>query len=308
MELRHLRYFVAVAEELHFGHAAEHLHISQPPLSKQIRRLEAELGVELFWRNRRRVELTRAGRLLLANALPLLSEADRIQTLMRRAGQGMVGQLGVGFVGSASYEALPQILRAFRDRYPDVELNLDEQTTADQVELLREGRIDVGLVRPPVTDKSIKLTPLVTEQLIAALPDSHPLAARKSIAVSELSGEPFVCLPRRLRASLYDDMFSVCRQAGFTPNVVQEAEEMQTIISLVSAGIGVSLAPAAVETFQRPHVVYRPLRGPNANLELALAQRSIDHSMLVQQFRDVAQAATRRERQPTATGAVRAAG
>lgn len=288
MELRHLRYFVAVAEELHFGHAAEHLHISQPPLSQQIRRLEAELGVELFMRNRRRVALTRAGRLLLANALPLLREAERVQTLMTRAGQGLVGQLDIGFVGSAGYEALPQILRAFRDRYPDVELNLDEQTTAEQVESLNAGRIDVGLVRPPVIDGSIKLMPLMTEQLIAALPDSHRLASRKWISVSDLAEEPFVCLPRRLRASLYDDVFSVCAQAGFTPSVVQEAEGMHTIISLVSAGIGVSLAPAAVEIFQHPHVVYRQLRGLNANLELALAQRSNDNSLLVEQFRDVA--------------------
>src|SRR5436309_10286813 len=150
MELRHLRYFVAVAEELHFGRAAARLHIAQPPLSQQILRLEAELGVELLRRNRRSVRLTDAGRLLLEQSRPLLAQADHVEQLLRQASAGEVGRLAVGFVGSASYEALPRILREFRDRHPQVELRLDELTTAGQVAALNAGRIDVGLVRPPV--------------------------------------------------------------------------------------------------------------------------------------------------------------
>jgi DNA-binding transcriptional LysR family regulator len=289
MELRHLRYFVAVAEELHFGRAAARLHIAQPPLSQQIRRLEAELGVELFRRNRRRVELTDAGRLLLEQARPLLRDADRIRTTLGRAGRGEVGTLRVGFVGSATYETLPPILRAFRDRYPDVELTLQEGTTNELIDALAAGRIDVGLVRPPLLPAAaVELTPLVTERLVAVLPDSHPLAAGEAIEVAALADEAFVFLPRTLGASLYEDVVGVCRQAGFTPNVVQEADETQTIISLVSAGIGISLLPAAVELFQRPHVVYKPLIGPNVDLELTLACRREDTSPLVERFREVA--------------------
>src|SRR4051812_41930313 len=163
MELRHLRYFAAVAEELHFGRAAARLHIAQPPLSQQIRRLEAELGVELFRRNRRRVELTDAGRLLLDQARPLLRDADRIEATMRRAGQGEVGRLRVGFVGSATYEVLPLTLRASRAPHPDAEPPPHEQLSSDLFEARRAGRADAGLARPPlVPDASIELTPLLT--------------------------------------------------------------------------------------------------------------------------------------------------
>jgi DNA-binding transcriptional LysR family regulator len=288
MELRHLRYFVAVAEELHFGRAAARLHIAQPPLSQQILRLEAELGVELLRRNRRSVQLTDAGRLLLEQSRPLLAQADHLEQLLRQAGAGEVGRLAVGFVGSASYEALPRILREFRDRHPQVELRLDELTTAGQVAALNAGRIDVGLVRPPVGDSSLELTPLVEERLVAALPDSHPLARRKRVRVAALAEEPFVLVPRRLGTGLYDDVLAVCREAGFSPHVVQEASEMQTIVSLVSAGIGVSLVPESVETFSPPRVAYRPLSGPNASLEIALAHRPGERSPLVERFREVA--------------------
>jgi DNA-binding transcriptional LysR family regulator len=293
MELRHLRYFVAVAEELHFGRAAARLHIAQPPLSQQIRRLESELGVELLRRNRRTVQLTDAGRLLLEQSRPLLAQAERIEQLLGEAAGGEVGRLGIGFVGSASYEALPRILRAFRSRFPNVELRLEELTTAGQASALAAGRIDVGLLRTPVGDPSLELTPLVEERLVVALPDSHALAARKRVPVAALAGEPFVLVPRQLGTGLYDDVLAVCRAAGFSPNVVQEANEMQTIVSLVSAGIGVSLVPESVETFSPPRVAYRPLTGPNASLEIALAHRQAERSPLVARFREVAKAAFR---------------
>jgi DNA-binding transcriptional LysR family regulator len=290
MELRHLRYFVAVAEELHFGRAAERLHIAQPPLSQQIRRLETELGVELFRRNRRRVRLTDAGRLLLEQSRPLLAQADDLERLLGRAGAGEIGRLTIGFVGSASYQVLPAVLHEFRNRFPEVELRLEEGTTEEQVPALLSGRIDVGLVRPPVADDAIKLTPLVTERLIAALPEGHPLAKRATVPVAALAQEPFVLTPRRI-TGLYEDVIGVCRAAGFSPQVVQEASEWQTIIGLVSAGIGVSLVPESVATFRRPRVAYRPLRGPNASLEIAIAQRRDDRSPLVAQFREVARTA-----------------
>jgi DNA-binding transcriptional LysR family regulator len=292
VNLRRLHYFVTVAEELHFGRAAERLHIAQPPLSQQIRRLETELNVELLRRNRRRVQLTDAGRLLLERARPLLAEADRIEDLLRQAGAGEVGRLRIGFVGTASYATLPAILRAFHERFPEVELDLEELTTGPQVAALNAGHLDVGLVRPPVEDPSLRLTPLVQEELLAALPDSHPLARLASVPVQALAPEPFILFLREHGTGLYDDIITVCRQAGFSPTIVQETNDTQTIVSLVSAGLGVALLPASIANFPHPRVVYKPLRGPNASLEIALAEHRLDPSPLVTHFRAVAQDVT----------------
>jgi len=291
MELRHLRYFVAVAEELHFGRAARRLHIAQPPLSQQIRRLEAELGTELLRRSRRRVELTEPGRLLLEHARPLIADADGLEGLVRRAAGGEVGRLAVGFVGSATYRALPALVRAFRDRVPDVDLVLTELTSTPQVAALRARQIDVGIVRPPVVEDGLLLEPLVEESLVAAVSDAHPLAGRRRIAVAALADEPFVLFPRDVGTGLYDDVAGVCRAAGFEPRVVQQAGDMQTIVSLVSAGIGVSLVPASVTALKLPGVAYRELDGENAILALALASRRDDGSPLVTRFREVAREA-----------------
>jgi DNA-binding transcriptional LysR family regulator len=293
VELRPLRSFLVLAEELHFGRAARRLHISQPPLSRQIRRLEDELGVELLRRTRRSVQLTDAGRLLVEQGRPLVDQAERVEELVRRAGAGEVGRLAVGFVGSATYETLPAIVRAFRDLAPGVELRLEELTTAPQVAALRAGQIDVGLVRPPVDGGRLRLTPLVEERLVAALPDTHPLAGRTRVRAAALADDPFVLFPRQIGSGLYDDVLGVCRAAGFGPRVVQEAGDMQTIVSLVSAGIGVSLVPSSVAVFRPPGVVYRDLDGPNATLALALAERLDERSPLVARFREAACAAMR---------------
>jgi DNA-binding transcriptional LysR family regulator len=291
VNLRRLGYFVAVAEELHFGRAAERLHMAQPPLSQQIRRLEAELGVELFRRNRRRVQLTDAGRLLLKRGRPLLAEADRIEELLRRASAGEVGRLRIGFVGTASYVTLPAILRAFHERFPEVELQLEEMPTGPQVAALHAGHLDVGLVRPPVEDPSLRLTPLVKEELLAALPDTHPLARLASVPVQALAPEPFILFLREHGTGLYDDIIAVCHEAGFRPRIVQETHDTQTIVSLVSAGFGVALLPASIANFPRPRVVYKRLRGPNASLEIALAEHLDAPSPLAAHFRAIAQSA-----------------
>jgi DNA-binding transcriptional LysR family regulator len=291
MELRHLRYFVAVAEELHFGRAARRLHIAQPPLSQQIRRLEAELGTELLRRNRRRVELTEPGRVLLEHARPLLADADGLVRLVRRAAGGEVGRLRVAFVGSATYRALPALVRAFRERLPDVDLVLSERTTTPQLAALRARQIDVGIVRPPVPGDDLLLEPLVSESLVAAVSDDHPLAAHARIAAADLAAEPFVLFPRAVGSGLYDDVAGVCRAAGFEPHVVQQADDMQTIVSLVAAGVGVSLVPASVTALQLPGVAYRELDGPNATLALVLATRRDEGSPLVARFRATAREA-----------------
>ncbi len=288
VELRHLRYFVAVAEELHFGRAAQRLHISQPPLSQQIRRLEDELGVQLFRRNRRGVALTGAGRLLLTSARPLLADALRLERVMAEASRSAHGILRIGFVSSASYELLPAILRSFQAQYASVELSLQEATTEQQVAALLASRIDVGLLRPPVPDPQLELTSLVEERLFVALPASHPLRAQTTIPIAELAGEPFVFFPRRVGGSLYDDVLAACRQAGFTPDVVQEASELQTVISLVSAGIGVSLVPGSATALRQSDVVYRRVADTDASTAIAVSRRSDDDSTLVLELRRIA--------------------
>lgn len=271
MELRHLRYFVAVAEELHFGRAAERLRMAQPPLSQQIKRLEEELGVELLRRTKRRVELTEAGEAFLREASLALSQVDVAAEAARRADRGETGTLSVGFVGSAAYEVLPEILKAFRERYPEVEVGLEELTTAQQVRALGEGRIEVGFVRPPVGEDGLEVETVLREPLVAVLPSDHPLSGQEDVSLGALAEEPFVMTPRRLGPSFYDRIVGACREAGFSPRVVQEAIQMQTIIGMVAAGIGVALVPASEGNLSRRGVVYKPIHDEGLEVELAMA-------------------------------------
>src|SRR3954453_15892050 len=202
MELRHLRYFVAVAEELHFGRAARRLQLAQPPLSRQIQGLEQELGVRLLERTKRHVELTPAGKVFLEHARKLLTEADHAVAAARRAARGEIGRLAIGFVGAATYSALPELLRVFHTRFPDVELVLYEMTSAHQHDALREGRIEVGFVRPAIPDDTLARRVARGEPLVAALPAGHRLARRdEPIPLSDLAGEPFILFPRDPRPS-----------------------------------------------------------------------------------------------------------
>src|SRR5687768_4355925 len=196
MELRHLRYFVAVAEELHFGRAAVRLHIAQPPLSMQIKQLEGELGFRLFQRTNRKVEITQAGALFLDDVRELLAELDRSVASAKRVARGESGWLGIGFVGSATYAVLPAALQRFRKDHPDVELVLRELVTAKQAQALREGRIHVGLARPAIDEEGIDSEVILHEPLVAALPDSHRLARKAGIRVEDLAAEPFILFPR----------------------------------------------------------------------------------------------------------------
>jgi DNA-binding transcriptional LysR family regulator len=277
IELRHLRYFVAVAEELHFGRAAEKLYIAQPPLSQQIKQLEQSMGVELFIRNRRRVRLTEAGHVFLEQARRTLAQADYAVQAAQRAATGESGRLEVGFVSSATYhDVIPNIIRAFRDKHPDAVLALHELTSAEQVQALRDRQIDVGFVRPPIGDDTVTLESVLYEPFVAALPSSHALSNAPEISLSALSADPFVMLPRHLNLSLYDQIVTLCQQSGFSPRVAQEAVQLQTISSLVAAGIGVSLVPASVQNLRRSGVVYKRLRGVSARIEIAAAYREDD--------------------------------
>lgn len=287
MELRHLRYFVAVAEELHFGRAAEKLHIAQPPLSQQIRRLEEELGVRLFERTRRRVQLTHAGHAFLEQARHTLAQAAQAIRVARKADQGEVGQLAVGFVDSAVYHALPPVLREFRERFPQVELVLRELGAADQFQLLHDGRLHAGFVRSSIDDPALTQKTLFDEPLIAALPRTHELARRESVCLRDLSADPFVIFPRALGAGFYDQIVSLCRKAGFSPRVVQEANEMQTIVSLVAAGIGVAVVPASIRNLRMEGVVYLNIRKPLARTAMTVAWRRDDSSPVLKAFQQV---------------------
>ena len=284
MELRHLRYFVAVAEELHFGQAAARLHVAQPPLSRQIQLLERELGVSLFIRRNRRVELTTAGEVFLEGARQTLATAEIAAHDAQRAERGEIGRLALGFVGSAAYAVLPSLLRAFRVRYPEVELSLQAMTTQEQVAAFQQRRIQAGILRPPVGERMLALHTVVREPLVVALPESHALARHERVPLAALADEPLILYPRADGPGVHDAIVNLCRQAGFTPRIVQEAGEMQTIAGLVAGGIGIALVIAAFEYLHSWGVTYRPVANDIPSWELALAWRHDEVSTVVRAF------------------------
>lgn len=275
VELRLLRYFVAVAEELHFGRAAERLGISQPPLSQQIQHLENILGVELFHRTKRRVQLSEPGKVFLERARSVLEDAATAVAEVRQAARGEAGRLAVGMVPSATYEdVIPGAVRLFREKFPDVQLALHEWNTAEQVELLRRGELHVGFVRPPLKDVGLRLETVTRDPLIAALPEAHRLASRKVVSVGDLAEDAWVMLPPDRGLGFHDLVIDVCREAGFSPRVAQEATQIHTLVALVAAGLGVTLAPGAVSNLRRRGVVYLPLadEAPTARIAACYLQ------------------------------------
>jgi len=284
VELRHLRYFVAVAEELHFGRAAVRLHIAQPPLSQQIRHLEEELGVTLLSRTNRRVELTNAGRVFLVEARRTIDQAAHAMRMAQRAHRGQAGRLVIGFV--VSTVVLPDVLRVFRARQPGVDLGLHQLTSARQVVALREGRLDVGFVRLPLVAPDLQTEVAYQEPIVIVTAKEHPVARRRRVSLAMLGGEPFILWPRSEGAGFHDQVIGLCRAAGFSPHVVQEATEMQTIINLVAAGIGVSLVPRSVAHPRRSDVAIHPLRGATAQARLAIVWRRGDDSPVMAAFLD----------------------
>jgi DNA-binding transcriptional LysR family regulator len=296
MELRHLRYFLAVAEELHFRRAATRLHISQPPLSQQIRALERELGVTLLERNRRRVTLTAAGEGFRDDARAILAAVERASEHARHVARGSLGSLSIGFVGSAMFSpTLPDILREFRSGHPDVELVLRELPTTAQLHALVGGELDVGVIRGPVAESEIdprlELMTIQRERLVAALPAAHRLAARRRLRAEDLRGEAFVILARRESPGLYASLAATMGAAGGVPDDVLEVAEMQTIISLVAGGFGVSLVPASVGQVDRSGVAFRPITKASAMIELSVAWRAGPGSPVRDAFLAVVRAA-----------------
>jgi DNA-binding transcriptional LysR family regulator len=258
-DLRRLRYFVAVAEELHFGRAARRLNLSQPPLSVQIRTLEREVGTPLLIRTQRRVELTEAGRVLLDDARRLLEQAEAAVVHVRRAAAGAIGRLAIGFVSTVDYSILPPLIRRFRQKRPGIALKLLELTGDRQQALLQSGELDLGLSILPSPTAGLTMRPVFREPLIAAVPANHRLAGRRRTALRSLAQEPFIQFPRELAPGLYDLAIAACQKAGFTPHLAQEAIQMQTILGLVAAGLGVALVPQCMSKLQRPDVRYLAL-------------------------------------------------
>ncbi|HEX8983935.1 MAG TPA: LysR family transcriptional regulator [Bryobacteraceae bacterium] len=295
VELRLYRYFTAVAEALHFGRAAEALGIAQPPLSQQIRLLERQLGTELLLRTKRRVELTETGRVFLEQARQVLQAAAQAEDAARRAARGEVGRLAIGMVSSATYEDLiPAAVLRFRERFPEVALELQERTTNEQVELLHRGTIQIGFVRPPVQDASITLEVVKREPLVIALPSAHRLAKQAKVAVADLAAEAWILLPPELGLGFYDLVLGVCLRAGFTPRTSHAAAQIHTMISLVAAGLGVTIVPASVRNLRRPGVVYRETLEEAPMAETAAAYLASSRSAVLENFLRAVRSAARR--------------
>lgn len=309
-DLRQWRYFVAVADERHFGRAAERLSMTQPPLSQAIRALEDALGVALFARTKRSVELTAVGAALLPDVRRLIAAADALPPLAQSLARGEAGSLALAFVSTADYGLLPQLLREFGARYPHVRLQLAEATSDVQIEELVAGRIDAGLVIPPVPPRhaaSLSYLPVLREPLIVAMPaeaaevaevadaaDAADAAADAPVRIADIASLPLVIFPRRLAPGFYDIITGCYGAAGVTPRIGQEAIQMQTIVSLVSAGMGVALVPQSLRNLRRTGVVYRALADPAPVVETGLVWRTDDVSPVLAGFIDVVRGAARR--------------
>jgi DNA-binding transcriptional LysR family regulator len=288
IELRHLRYFVAVAEELHFGRAALRLNLAQPPLSQQIRKLEDLLGYPLFVRTSRSVSLTNAGEALLQRARRMLRNVQRDIDEIRSIGHGDVGSLHVGFVGSAMLTMLPQVLRSYGEAHPRVKLHLHESFTAMVTEGLENGSLDAGILRDGDPLKGFEVITLFSEPFLAVVPATHPCAKQKNISVASLRHDPFVYYPRTAGTRAYEKPLTLCEEHGFRPQIVQEASHWLSILSLVGAGLGVTLAPACVRRIATEDVVCLPLRGAKAVSNIELSWLAGDTRPIVERFKQIA--------------------
>jgi DNA-binding transcriptional LysR family regulator len=287
VELRHLRYFVAVAEERHFGRAAERLHMAQPPLSQQIRQLEDELGVRLLDRTTRRVELTAAGSAYLRRARALLAGVDDAGEEVRRVAAGLQGRLVVGCVGSATYSLLPALARRLHEELPDVDVSFrGEMLGPQQAAALLDREIDLALLRPPVDEPSLRLSRVREERLIVALPDGHRLASRRRLGVADLRGEDLVVHTAR-GSVMYGAVVALFRDAGFEPRIRHEVAETSTLVTFVAAGLGVAVVPEPVSELGIRGTTYRPLVARDARIDLVAAVRADDDSPALARAQEV---------------------
>jgi DNA-binding transcriptional LysR family regulator len=293
VELRHLRYLVAVAEELHFGRAAIRLNISQPPLSQQIRQLEEELGVRLFQRTKREVHLTEAGKRVVDEAYQVLGQIDHFARVAAKAGEGEIGHLSVGVPGGGS-EILIETLKYVAKRYPAVRIELQYLTTGMQIEALREGRIHVGFLNLPVHEPALTIETVRKEPLAIAMPKGHPLARYESIPLSELKDQRVIMFLRRVAPGLHDEITTMCRNAGFSLNAIHETDNVNASLTLVSAELGISFCAPSIRNCW-PDLVFRPVRS-SVCIEQAVAYRREVQSPVLGIFLDVLRRTARRKK------------
>jgi DNA-binding transcriptional LysR family regulator len=283
MELRHLRYFRAVAEELHFGRAADRLHIAQPPLSQQIRQLERELGVTLLVRSTRRVELTPAGQAYLRRAVAILDAVKDAGEQAQRIAAGVEGRLAIGCVGSATYSLLPRLVRALREALPGVEVSVrGEMLAPAQIAALLAGEIDLALLRPPVEESGVMLETVRRDRLLVALPEGHELASRDQLRIGDLRDEEFVAHAGHGRSVMNSVLTAMCADAGFVPRVRHEVEETSTLVTLVAAGLGVAIVPDPTAALDIAGVRYRPLVPDRLGVDLVAARAVQGNSALIE--------------------------
>ncbi len=284
MELRQLRYFVTVARELHFAKAAERLQITQPALSKQIRVLETELGIELFIRTKRTVKLTKAGEVFFEQAQQLLQQAEKAIKLAKSTASGEVGRLTIGFTVTATYTVLPELIGRFRVRYPQVEVQMLELCTEAQVKALNRGEIDLGFLHPPIDSRGLELYPILTEEFVAVLPRQHHLCSKNLLSLSDLAEESFILHPRSEGPFLYDGFLNLCRQAGFQPQIAKEIDNHQTRVCFVAAGMGITFIPVGLQPLVSNNLICKSMEDLPFKLELAAAWRSFPDLTVLQEF------------------------
>ncbi|MCA7012304.1 LysR family transcriptional regulator [Dickeya dadantii] len=273
IELRHLRYFVAVAEELHFGRAAEKLHISQPPLSQQIQALEEQIGAQLLERNNRNVRLTQAGELFLKEAWAIINQVNQAAERAARIQRGEIGELNIGFTSSAPFvKQVSRSLLQFRQSYPEVHIQMLEINTKQQIEPLLDGKLDLGVMRNNPLPETLRHQLLLHEPMVAVVHEEHPLATAPGghISIQQLANEPFVFFAREVGTALYDEVLTLLKKYGITPYITQEVGEAMTIIGLVSSGLGVSLLPASFRRIRVDGVKYLSLQEKDAISEMWL--------------------------------------
>ena len=300
MELRHLRYVVTLAETLHFGRAAERLHLSQPPLSHQIRQLEDELQVKLFHRTKRQVQLTEAGRMFVQEARVILAQAAHASNLASRLNQGEVGQLTVGVAGPADAQIFVDILHEFAVRYPKVRIVLRNLSSLDQTQAIKEGRMDVGFVALPVDDAGLATETVLRQPILIALRPDHRLATRERVPLTALADEPHIMFARSNAPRFFDAVLAACREAGFSMNIAHEVDNLYTACALVAAGLGVCFVPAGVQDGRsKSSMVLRPVvPALHIEMEIALAYKPQSTSDLVPLFVDVVKEVVQRQARP----------
>jgi DNA-binding transcriptional LysR family regulator len=283
MELRHLRYFVAAAEELHFRRAAERLGIAQPALSQQIQQLEQEIEALLFHRLTRGVELTDAGRAFVEDARIILDHVEQAKAKAQRVARGDQGMIRIGFTGSASFNPLvPGVIQDYRARFPGIAISLIESGSSQLVDSLRAGRVDAAFIRSPSREvDGLFVVSIIEEEMLIALPSRHDLAASASLSLEALSGEPFILFPRANSPEVFDNIVLACRRAGFSPKIIQQAPEVASALNLIAAGEGVSIVPASMQHMQPQGVAYRAILGDAPRVPLSLAHRSNEPSAAV---------------------------